>query len=802
MIKSTDYFEKFNNSHAESVHGYLHASKQTDLSIVYEVKDKAPEFISEYASHRLTELQNALKSCNDADKSILRQTAKLVYQDYRQELHGLSWFGRAIHTILMLCNVHQSDSVMQQQIETAYQEIQAQTAPVGLASTETDPDKLKQARELHRTPTAEKYGDVALTKTPYKDEFDKLMKDHKTRLDAISKPDVKAIEIAKLKEEACRKVYQDDLPKVIEKGYYNPAIIAYDIEFLLGKPEELKEAICTHNELYNKLNAEIEKYKNMGKLNSHQAKHLQHDAKKIAKNYLKAFPTKSFRDAFLLTRDLIRLATYQEVYDKSSFNGSDHGTKHIHHNISNGFSLHKLMHKGKDYNVKDKFMEQLIHFYHDIGYSVGLANKDFDCCKDHNFIGAKMIEENRAYFLHYTDQTCYETLQDCVLCHPIVHPDMTAREEKDGLHPGMIRAVTSISDACAVTYDRKTQDFWEQPRAVLALARLKTFLVIYPDYQKKLGDDIVKGPWKDYDEKNPWDRMAYDVFLKTVKELNSMVDDMVVKNEFDSDKADLFRGAIKWQFNAFKTTVTLGQYGAVLAKVKAVRNPKKEMSDQPDYLPQFNLAPSLVYGVLKDLFGEDQANEAFKKLVDEFSGNADEMKNKLQSEMKTKLQSVTSGKAKSEKVQTPTAIFKLMGKYEDGGQDTHISWLNQNLHDILSELNKVFKPQKKIVDTYKEILAELDKWYEKNKSPEKILFATFVLDVLVNKLDRSVKGRDAEFQLLMVFAGKKETLNEKEYSQVKNAIKLMLMSDEEYAFMCGETVEKASRTQVLQQALS
>lgn len=642
------------------------------------------------------------------------------------------------------------------------------------ADIETRIDKHRTAREG--------YGVHALTKN----HFNPIVKDKEQQDAQILNdlpPIAKAIHKAKIKEEACRKVYAENLQQTINDGFFDPAIIPFDIERLLGPVEELKEPITNTATMNTLLEQQIKKFQTLGKLNKHQAHHLREDALNIADSYLKAYPEKTPQDAYFLTIDLIRIATYQEYYDKSSFNGSDHGSKHIHHNIHNASALHNGMDPEKDYNAKDKFMEKLIHFYHDVGYTVGLAGNDFDCCKDHPFIGAAMIEDNRDYFMHYLDETAYNTLHDCVLCHAIVNPNLSAGVEKEGLHPGMVRAVTSISDACAVTYDRKTQEFWEQPRALVALARLKTFLVLYPQYKGKLGDDsIMKGPWKGYDENNAWDKMAYDIFTHTKQELIDMVEEYDVPDE----RKGLFRQAINQQFNAFKVNVTLGQYGAVLTDVSSIPRGEKEHHTEPDYLPKFSLETSIMYGVLKDLFGEDQANEAFDKLVNEFNGDMNQIK--------AGLNTITAPESKQTEIHihTGNAAFHLSKEKEREVESTmHMTDLQKNLRTAIVEIKSAFKSQYATMGKRLEIIGKLNEWHKGNGNEP---FGSYVLTSLLPLISMTGQMTDSDdmktvdkIKLLDRFSAKKPgDINPDDLIEMRNAIQLICLSEEEYQFMRGK----------------
>src|SRR5262249_27249244 len=136
-------------------------------------------------------------------------------------------------------------------------------------------------------------------------------------------------------------------------------------------------------------------------------------------------------------------------------------------------------------------------------------------------------------------------------------------------------------------------------------------------YREILGKPaITKNEWAGLDKTNSYDKLAHDVFQTTKQTLLALADSY----EVAKGRKELFKQAINSQFSAFTVNVTLGQYGGVLTAVESVENPT-HLTASPTYLPQFSMAPSLLYGVLKDLFGEDQGQDAFKKLVGEFGGD-------------------------------------------------------------------------------------------------------------------------------------------------------------------------------------
>ncbi|MCE5319310.1 MAG: hypothetical protein LLG04_18340 [Parachlamydia sp.] len=512
-------------------------------------------------------------------------------------------------------------------------------------------------------------------------------------------------------------------------------------------------------------------------------------------------------------RDLARVAVYQEIFDKSSFSGSDHGAKHIHNNIDNANKLHRHM-DANDYSRKDKFLEHVIHFYHDIGYTTGMATRNFSASKDHPLIGAKIIEEQKPYFEKYLDAESYDILHKCVLYHAIAMPNLTHTEEKQGAHYEMIRAVTSISDACAVTYDRKTQEFWEQPQAVRALARLKFFLVQFPQYQASLSSDkIATNEWHGLNKDEPMDRMAHDVFQGVKQELR----DLVNSADISEDKKDLFRQAIEQQFNGFTANVTLGQYGGVLTDVDVVVNPNgmARGGEGPKYQPKFVLAPSLVYGVLNDLFGADQANRAFKALCEEFGGDVKDIQGSLVSMAKA-MQNKEAVQPRT--VVTGNAVMEIAPNYEID-LDTHkhykhLEEMQAGLARVTSELVDVYgsaeiglEAKMNLFNQFQDVRKEktpLDVFMRESIQPFMSMYTgarqedtrALLQDPQFKQHMETIQKMDRE---LSQVPEKERTQKAREadllYERLCGRIKLIILSDTELGFMAG-TVHKEERVAV------
>lgn len=420
--------------------------------------------------------------------------------------------------------------------------------------------------------------------------------------------------LAKIQEQAVKEAYRYALPQKIKEGFYNPSIVFDEIKSLLKVSDSIPQKPNNLEDVKNTIREELVAFQEQGRITKHQKQYIESFIYPIVDQYQHLYK-KSLKDTLIFTRNLARAVVYQEYYDKSSFSGSDHGAKHVHNNIEGSKGLHKHMKRGIDYTSKDEFIEQIIHIYHDIGYTVGLATKNFSCSKDHPLVGAKIIEENKDYFTKYLDNDSYKMLHKGILYHAIMYPNLSPKE-KNGFNPDLIRGATSISDACAVFYDRKTQEFWEEPKAVLALAKLKMFMTLFPKYASILADnEIMINEWNKLDPNDPMDRIAHDLFQRIKQELNQIVDD---KSTISPEKKQLYKQAIQQQFNAFKANVTLGQYAGALINIDAVRNQNSEFENVPKFLPKFAIAPSYLYEIIRDLFGEEQATRAFGSLCKEF----------------------------------------------------------------------------------------------------------------------------------------------------------------------------------------
>lgn len=656
-------------------HSILVNPDQHFYAITHKIHSHLEEDISDLAFQILqSTAQNCEKNISWDNRQKLIKLAGNVVEEFEHIHYKRGFFAKVFDRIMVALNLRHSE----QEIRILYRSIKAPSLGDMIH------EKAEILIEMHRHPTitSDAYDQVALTGVFFENKLKEGLIQNAEIIKILKEPQL-SIYKAHLKEQIVKEIYQKELPKRIQEGCYNPAVIPLEVDKILGNVAKVSRIKLKKDNLLTCLETEVQRYDKY--LTEHQLKYIKNDVVETIKLYLKAYPEKTYRDAFVVGRDLIRFAVYQEIFDKASFSGSDHGSKHIHHNIENANSLHGNMQAIVDYTDKDIFIERLIHFYHDIGYTVGLSSKSFSCCKDHPLIGAKMIEENKAYFEHYLDKESTNILWNGVLLHAIAMPDLTPDVKMTGgMYPSMVRAITSISDACAVSYDRKTQEFWEQPRTLVALARLRLFLTKYPQYVAKLAP-IGKGEWELLDKENPLDVLAHDVFENTKRILLKAVE----KSDVLPEKKELFRQAIFQQFNSFTTATTLGQFGGILIGVSSFKNEETD-KNIPKFYPHFDLAPSIIYGTLHDLFGADIAQASFKKLVDEFSGDLGVLAKEINEVIK---KNDHYPFPPSKVIKTGNAHFQIHSHYEIDPNNKHLDEMQRSLHRVVEKVESISRTQ-------------------------------------------------------------------------------------------------------------
>ncbi len=471
--------------------------------------------------------------------------------------------------------------------------------------------------------------------------------------------------ISIIKEEATTKAVKENLPVVIAAGFYDPNEFGKDIIYLLeGEVPISKNPLLLMSEDNLQVNERsdislyvevmLSRYVETGKLKRHQKEVILEEVDHLIENYQKVFPGKDLKQIYNLCVMAARTMAYQEYYDKAAFTGSDHGTKHIHHNIlmANQFVDGIKTLSSSDVKKKDVFAIQLVHIFHDFGYSTGLAGINFNACKDHPIVSAAFLNANKQFFVDILDEDTYDAVVRSVQNHAIIRPDFTPDQGRflrtftSNVQSNLVRALTSTSDSCALTADRKTQEFWEDLEAIKIAARLKVFVTNHPEYQDKFSPPPPQSYKENYRDQllnstNPMDRLAAEIYDSVLDDLKGLIHD---NPNLHPDLKERFMHAIEEQFSYFAANMVVGQFGAVLEGVGVRRNE----GAGPKYLPEFDISPSSLYAILEVGFSEKEAFAAFKKLLDEFSARPDKLEQATK-ETSQKLRAIYEMKADFEK---------------------------------------------------------------------------------------------------------------------------------------------------------
>lgn len=624
----------------------------------------------------IQQLAKAGKGAKDIDKELMAEYAKSKHKDPK-ELDGREIFAVKYHVYKRNLTPEQTqgktasqieESVRKRALSDAYDQISLINAKVKPMFEKrcADDQELKDLAQKIKA----KEGQIAQLNASGQAADPATLALLEKEIDALQAKVL--MRKALIKEQCFAEVYRTEMPKIVRDGFYDPGIILAEINKMLGDATALPTPKNVHD-IKRFIRDDLSHLHEHGKISKHQLRYIRQIVEPMIDKYLTLYrpgrTPQDLMDAYVFVRNLARALVYQEIFDKSVFSGSDHGAKHAFNNIKGSHGLHRHMEKGVDYSDKDEFMEEVIHIYHDIGYSVGLAGFNFSCSKDHPMIGARFIEANHDYFAHYLDEDSTKSLFEGVLYHSIMQADM--RQER--------RAVVSISDACALTYERKTQAFWEKPEAVSLIAKLKLFYVMFPPKESESN----KKKCEEY-----------------VEVIRKELFDLVAKETgLSDDTRELFRQAIENQFNSMSCDFPLGQYGGVLVDVAAERLPANP--DNMKYKPHFIMAPSLIYGLLKDLFGEDQASRAFGNLCEEFGLDRRSLNHSLERAVAS-LETTPPG-GFHETVDRAAAAFTILnsrdpqlGRRQEHG---HFPEMQASLHVLSQRLAKV----KSLSDDWREL---------------------------------------------------------------------------------------------------
>ena len=649
------------------------------------------------------------------------------------------------------------------------------------ANADKLPGNNEQTRHLlyvHRNPESE--GGLKVPGTDEKTTVEKIVElkgpDGSYKVNLSDERDIQVVKdnrynkedlrtTSRLKQEYNEQLYDAKMDQNAQANLYHPEIVSREMRQVLRCTNEVPASLKTKEDLFKELGYEIQRYviypshvnDPLAILSRENVTHIIEQLADIIDLYEKSYPdhnNNSYLDVFVLCRDLIRNAAYQMMFDKSAFTGSDHGVLHIHHNCENGHNMHKELNKHESSDKepflnKAALLSKIIHFYHDIGYSVGSAFH-FKIMKDHPFIGGKFIQSHKQYFERlFSTKDAHgnavpgtkeaEIIEKCILNHAIVSFD----SDTDDLYK-LVRFTTSNSDACAVAADQKAQKFWRHhPETIMELARMKLFLSIYPECASVLGNaSIMKNPqevmskakWlKDpglstkeeidlwlsdpakplpavFNESNFTDPTYYKAY-RVFTQVKSKLLEIARHERLPLLEQDAYEKAILNNFNNIGSDIVIKQYGAELISTSIELNTQENISKgAPKYLPKITIGPSLLYAVIEDCFGMDTAGGNIRKvLMDEYGAKKEDINNAINSvgQHKDKIENVPSPVAKIY-IQRQKEIAKL-----ERARTTYANVL-QNLERVKDET--VSFKQREILNQFVDAVTPKE---NKSKDPAK-----------------------------------------------------------------------------------
>ncbi len=421
---------------------------------------------------------------------------------------------------------------------------------------------------------------------------------------------------------------------------YDPLIIGRDIVETLGISDEHFAALPDDATAEHLLKQEIKRFSNPEKgsskifLKSELAIYLEQDIIKAFHLYRASYPEKGIDVAFIFCRSLVHVAIYQVIHDKYCFTGSDHGILHVHNNMAYSESMNAHMDVPDQMTPKQTLLCLVIHFIHDLGYSVG--ESDFNVKKDHPFISAKFIALYKNWFEAFLGEEETKLVHDCVLLHAIAAFDLDLTDTYS-----VLRWLTSNADACAVGALEKAQSFWrENPETLIPLVKLQIFLNIHPDTRQLLengkalsAEGAVKlFQLKSYpeNEEDPNTFLFEGNFVRKIEwkawhflcEAKEALRSVGTKHKLPHQEQEAFDKAIATTFNALSAAGVLSQVSIQEVAVTCEKNPDSAKPSDPKYIPAITMTPSELYKDLESLVSTRIVIQNILKLFrDEYAAN-------------------------------------------------------------------------------------------------------------------------------------------------------------------------------------
>ncbi|MCE5316339.1 MAG: hypothetical protein LLG04_03120, partial [Parachlamydia sp.] len=312
--------------HHESAYVEIHAKHG---KTTYAISDHIDARINDYTFDTFQKIEHEIQNETDAYKLMeWKEVAEMVYVNYKiqQKDDHPNWLQRLVTKLLTTLHItHTQDEVEKEfhQLEHLLEE-RYQLKPhvqTYLESYQYMQQKLEERidrREAHRKPEAAlvaRYDERALSNvfiakrvkemtetSPEVKQFDALIKEQKTlegrikeiqgggpekelgelakvqqRLQEIVRQDPyakKQIKVAHIKERATLEVYEQELPKRIKEGCYDPAVIPEEIKLVLGVGDAIPSGIKDNEDDKNHIHDELKRFKAEGKIKKHQLKYV------------------------------------------------------------------------------------------------------------------------------------------------------------------------------------------------------------------------------------------------------------------------------------------------------------------------------------------------------------------------------------------------------------------------------------------------------------------------------------------------------------------------------------------------
>lgn len=399
-------------------------------------------------------------------------------------------------------------------------------------------------------------------------------------------------------EEAQKNAYEA-LQGKIDAGLIDPKLIGSEMCLKLGVSPEAESVPQTYAEIATTVNQELKVFQEKGALTEDELAVITGEITEFAALYGKAYGQEDVKKAYTLVRDNGRKLLYQHTVDHDVFSGSDHGLRHIVNGNLRfaGQMMTSLREKGVLVSAKDEVLMHQIMIDHDLGYTTGAAQapRGFEASKDHPLVSARLIEENKDYYIDRFGQDGYQAIQDSVLNHS--YPKLEYQSDgQEVVHAELIRGISSTVDSLGVTVETKTPEFFWNRDAMRTLLKIRLAMETMGG---KVPDDLMT---------------QYKSDLMNIASADAI-----------SDRQVGYKNAIANFFNEFTADNTLGHFTGVVRNVQVEEVPTVdgEGEDAHDehghegehkkFRVVVEMTPTEVYAILGNMFGDKLAAQSFVK---------------------------------------------------------------------------------------------------------------------------------------------------------------------------------------------